>query len=389
MYFHTRQQCYQLADESEICVYDGPLCVNNGDQILVGAPAEETRTFAMEDDARTRCLDFRYFERHDGCSYTGPFKRPNLDESWYKRPRAKAQSEKPASVPWMGRRWGPDDHPSRIDALPWDVLVALTDPARGGLANLPLSWQSAAAGVDRAAALAKYRDLPYARFLRGGEIASVRWVHASGYVIPMEGGWLDHPWHWATATFSLWDAKLQNFTQGNVPLWDGSPGPMNYTTGGYYFPPMDYVVAQGVYLPLRYETTELIPWAEAIYPLLTQKHTKLMLNGNLARTWNSTPTDYVCFTRGVITGLKPRIFTSESLSHFLSHARARARTLSRRPRPREPPSPSLVPHRQAKETRMPSSFSHTRHRASRCSRTARSRRGRSRSWAASRAASRT
>lgn len=48
------------------------------------------------------------------------------------------------------------------------------------------------------------------------------------------------------AAFALWDAKQHNFTVANVPLHDGTtPGPLNYTIGGFRFPPMDYVVAAG------------------------------------------------------------------------------------------------------------------------------------------------
>lgn len=306
--FVTRQLCYNFADESEICVYEGPVCVNNKEQIVIGAPAEVPHIEALYDDGRSRCLDYRYFERRDACAYTGPFKRPNLPEEWYKKPLHKSQTSKAPSMPMGGRRYGPDDHASAIAGIPWDILVAVTT---SGMKNLPLSWQKAAAKVNLQDALAKRDRLGRV----GGLVNSVRWVHASGYVIPMEGGWLDHPWHWATATFGLWDAKNHNFSVSNVPLSDGvTPGPLNYTTGGYFFPPMDYVVAQGHYKPYRYALPELIPWAETLFPLLTQKQTKVMLNGNLLSSFNLTteqPNDFVCFTRGAVLGIKPRLFTSE------------------------------------------------------------------------------
>lgn len=305
--FVTKQLCYVFSDESEMCVYEGPVCVNNKEQILLGAPVEESRREALMDDGRTRCLDYRYFERRDMCSYTGPFKRPNLPQSWYQKPLSKAQTDRPTSMPLAGRRYGPDDHASRMDAVPWDTLIASTDPRTGGLRNLPLSWQKKAARVDVAAGKEKAARLPG----HIPRINSVRWVRSSAYIIPMEGGWLDHPWHWATATFPLWDAKLQNFSQTNVPLSDGSPGPLNYTTGGFFFPPMDFIVAQGAYMPYRYDLAELIPWAESLYPLLTQPQSRVMLNGNMAQTFNASVNDYVCFTRGAVTGLKPRLFTSE------------------------------------------------------------------------------
>lgn len=191
--FVTSQLCHVLADETEICTYEGPLCLAK-DQVFVGVDPATMPREAWHDDGRHRCLDFRHYERRASCEYSGPFTRPNLPREAYADAKRYSYRTKPAPMPFRGRRWGPDDHGIRIDGIPWQLLVART--GSGGTRNLPLKWRKAASALSSKQAeqaVEKWghtaRRMPQ----------SIRWYDASGYVVPFDSGWVDHPWHYATA----------------------------------------------------------------------------------------------------------------------------------------------------------------------------------------------
>lgn len=81
----------------------------------------------------------------------------------------------------------------------------------------------------------------------------------------------------------------------------------------------------------------------ATMPLLTQEHTKILLNGNLARDYSVTDDDWMCFTKGAITAVKPRVFTSVGDAHafkLLAYAASNVTTLAHDNRP--PPKITLL-----------------------------------------------
>lgn len=306
----TQQLCHFLPDESELCVYEGPLCVS-GEQVFVAAELQEGRSMNyFQDDGRQRCMDYRYFDRRDACNYAGPFQRANLDASAYEDPLKYVFDEKPKSAPYLNRKWGPDDHGERMDAVPWQMLVAATP--RRAMRKLPAAWRRMAATVD-INATADMRQQH--EFTLRKMPTRIKWVDASAYITSYDSGWIDHPWHFATAAFSLWDAKRQNKTVENVPMHDGTPGPLNFTVGAMEMPPMDYYVALGNYDPPRFELRELAMWPQAVIPLLLQRHTKVVLNGVLRKKYKANADNWVCFTKGAVTGMKPRIFTAFGDAH--------------------------------------------------------------------------
>ena len=50
-------------------------------------------------------------------------------------------------------------------------------------------------------------------------------------------------------------------------------------------------------------------WNRGVWPLLTQGHTKTIFNGLLTSEYGVSQTSFLCATSGVVTGLKPRLFS--------------------------------------------------------------------------------
>ncbi len=50
-------------------------------------------------------------------------------------------------------------------------------------------------------------------------------------------------------------------------------------------------------------------WNRGVWPLLTQPQTKTLFNGVMTDDYGVSKTTYLCAKSGVVTGLKPRLFS--------------------------------------------------------------------------------
>lgn len=98
----TQQTCYVQSDESEICVYDGPLCYDGITPVVIlDRPVKDP---VRLNDFTASCMDTRYYEPsspEDFCQFMQAGERSSFDIN---KPRNPSQ-DTPLSL--RRRRWGP------------------------------------------------------------------------------------------------------------------------------------------------------------------------------------------------------------------------------------------------------------------------------------------
>ena len=98
----TQQTCYVQSDESEICIYDGPLCFDGiSPVVILDRPARDP---VRINDFTASCMDLRYYEPsspEDFCAFMQAGERFSFDIN---KPRNPAL-DTPLSL--RRRRWGP------------------------------------------------------------------------------------------------------------------------------------------------------------------------------------------------------------------------------------------------------------------------------------------
>jgi hypothetical protein len=76
---HTQQTCYVSPDESELCVYDGPICFD-GEYIVVSVSKTPSLYGQPLSDGTTMCADYRFYDLSapdfDRCVYADSSQRP-------------------------------------------------------------------------------------------------------------------------------------------------------------------------------------------------------------------------------------------------------------------------------------------------------------------------
>jgi hypothetical protein len=297
----TQQHCFENEDESELCVWRGPVCINNRDEMLV---ARHPRPDYGSHDPRSWCPDHRAYRRTYECKN----RRPNLPAEAYADPTA--WMHRAGSVPLMPnerRRWGAQDSQGTIREVPWQALARGSTPE--AIAALGPTWAAAAAGADL--------DFlpPVGESLGEGSVrapGNVTWLPGSVYFANMRGEWVDHIWHWATAAFPLFDAKRQNRSTLNVPGFGGERGHFNLNMGKLALPPMDFVVMLGRFpRPVR-GIGDFPRWMQKVWPALSQPQTQLLANGLLQQAggpFHLADDALLCTTHAVFSSFKSSLFS--------------------------------------------------------------------------------
>ena len=108
--------------------------------------------------------------------------------------------------------------------------------------------------------------------------------------------------------------------------------------GGYSFPPMDNVVMLG-----DYDRKKAPQWAGTLWPLFSQQHTRLLLNGDLREGLGLSTDHWGCFKSAVLSSLKWRLFSSVHDAHaFRAAAYALADVTNARSYSDYPPRKTMV-----------------------------------------------
>jgi Glycosyltransferase 61 len=316
----TQQQCFENSDETEICIWRGPVCMTNKDQIIV---SRERRPDYGSHDPRSWCPDHRAYRRTYECKN----KRPNLPEEAYKNPDK--WMHEAGTIPLMPnerRRWGAQDSQGDIKEVPFESLIKASDP-KDIEELLGPRWAEVAK-------TAEFSHLPEV----GKEIGiatinmpkKVRWLGKDKgvYFANMRGEWIDHIWHWSTAAFPLFDAKRQNRSTLNVPGFSMEPGHFNLNMGKLSLPPMDYVVMFGRF-PRPVKSIKDFPkWMQNVWPALSQEQTVLLANGvfsDPASEYHLPDDELLCTTHAVFSSFKSSLFTGQRDAHVfkqLAYAKA-------------------------------------------------------------------
>lgn len=428
----TEQLCYAAGDESEICAYDGPLCVDvaAGSLVVVVPDGQTIRGWDNTGRGRNACLDWRQSESQQNCGYAQPaFREPPQrpaspadcadPEGWASHSHCAAASLTTPHAP-SERGWGPDVKAFWIREMELSAFAALTGAQGEGAAvslkdgsrdtvrtkasgNRNATRDMVAAVMKRAAqGLWGKTDGDRGRYLQaqaphgaysgingsdahaagarqGGRRLtddsskrSVAWLDGALWVVPMMSGWIDHPWHSASAIMALWSAKRHNASVLVLPTGQdaaskGGPqieqlllrqrraaaasadgtqagatasewmadstreaggqtagrGPKQrgyrITAGGIALPPMDYVaMLQGDDAkPRDGGLQSFSPWLQGNWPILTQPQSVALVMPTIrklvaklqAEDPSSGGVPLVCARRGAVTGLQPRLFS--------------------------------------------------------------------------------
>lgn len=308
----TQQECFENSDETETCIFRGPVCITNKDQIVV---SRRRRPDYGSHDPRSWCPDHRAYRRAYECRN----RRPNLPEEAYANAEKWMHEAGSVSLmPTNRRRWGPQDGYGDVKEVPFEALIRASSPE--AIKALGPEWQTVAAAADTSFLP------PVGESIGQGSIKGprkIKWLTgddgrnpgAAGavYFANMRGEWVDHIWHWSTAAFPLFDFKRQNRTRMNEPGFSGERGHFNLNTGPFAFPPMDYVVMFGRF-PRPVRTIADFPrWMQKVWPALTQEQTVLLANGLLHEDKESPyyldDDTLLCTAHGVYASFKGSLFS--------------------------------------------------------------------------------
>lgn len=332
----TQQTCHLLGDGTEICTYDGPLCVDPSDwSVHVGAGSD----FALDAGGRNLSVRERYAFAGDAAYkdfdprygiYTGDsvgknVRNPTLPAPEYQSdivrdPETWAHAGRALQAPYGYRRWGPTARSTTVRETPWQAIAAATSV--DDAARLGPGFASALSDADRDF-VQTVRDKGQYRIFdwRGEQVSGVlgvtlpdriTWMDGAGWLLQAENSWLGHPWHFATSAFQLWAAKQANASFHEPPptisrFGGHNPG-FRLQMGGFAFPSIDSVVFLG-----SYKEGKLSEWARFLWPLLAQNHTRVLFNRDIRDVVGQVApgsSHWVCFKRGALASLKWRLFSS-------------------------------------------------------------------------------
>jgi len=244
----THQTCYSAGDESEICVYSGPVCTD-GKSVYVGTNLKEAawdgkfKSFPPWGRAGLGCWDMRTLELTSRCEYSAAAdRRVGSGEGYW-------------SVP-LGERlsrggWGPMGLLSSVIPIYWKDFADALHSGQHRLVDPTVHWLP----VGREWDTIMHSDVPPAspeplqcpesedsvrnsgggkkRSTGGGEGEEDRqqlhlhWIDGALWMTHMSVGWIAHPWHFASSAFPLWTARRRNYTALHVPRSTGTAGSKN------------------------------------------------------------------------------------------------------------------------------------------------------------------
>ena len=358
----TSQLCHQLSDDSELCVYDGPVCYAGDRQLIM---LSDALTLSGVRDADTRavgCSDSRTWEAKDLCLFTDAgqprgISLTNVVSRYFGGVGVDAPDA--AAVPTLptdnlGRIWGPTARGFEIGNVPPGILANITTPhalkhVRGG-AQLAATLERARRG-----SLSAYSADVAQRVERGDEPdtaaraasslfiqppSAVTWVEGVRWYAFLTHNAFVHPWHFAAATMGVWGARRANASaaraQYSVPA-DGEPAAgdaphFDFTVGGgATLPQLDkLVLATDRETPASFRTAETLPpWTRSILRLLLPRGATAELPGDRfaaslvrggaggsdADAVGPTKRHWHCSSGAVVLGEKPRLFTGVADAH--------------------------------------------------------------------------
>ena len=229
----THQTCTSPGDESEICAYTGPVCTD-GKKVYVGTAGSaawggDAAAFPPEGTSATACWDMRSLEATALCnSYMASTDRAGGSDAAWTTPLA-------ARIDAGG--WGPLGLLAKVVPLPWEFLAdavhsgphRLVDPT---LEDLPVGheWEGGSSGSSSGSGSSSSGGAPALppECLGAGNASHARlhlhWLDGPLWLLHMSGGWLAHPWHFASAAMPLWTARRRNATALHVPRRSAASG---------------------------------------------------------------------------------------------------------------------------------------------------------------------
>jgi len=261
----TQQLCVEHADESEYCIYDGPLCYDGTDLIVIvdddnlssrvssaaGSSVdfnknEMTKGDGFFNERGDQCIDWRLVETKDVCYYHeranrrappaasfcsgynavtggGGFKTGKAGKEY-----ASSCAEATITTPVRSRLWGPDGRMLRIREFPLSRFQQ-KDPTsfEGGnntngflhVHNVHLEniFPGLYSDVKGSIPPAFEKVDPIINPANSDNSSRAYWLDGALYVSGSDERWLEHLWHGASAMFPLFAAKRQNNTVVHIP----------------------------------------------------------------------------------------------------------------------------------------------------------------------------
>ena len=331
--WRTEQLCYILSDDSEICVYDGPICYAGNSQVAVAAAAPSV-ALGAHDDGHSTCGDRRNWEEADDCAYSIMGSQRRWRPSWTgsmedKMVAASLDAAEIPSQPIHGteRIWGPAGRNLNVGHVPPRFIIDASTPS--DIARLGADW---AEGVAAARA-----ESPNMRDLLSPFVTptNITWLSGTAWIVYLTHDSWPHPWHMAAATFQLWAARRMNATGGidgrgtriaekQAGWWKNRASPLGtsddwagfrYThSSGIVLPTMDTLVMPSLYVASANMKT-LTNYSRSTLRLLTPPGVQFLLPRDLNETMSISPTSWLCAKSGVMIGEKTRLFTGPGDAH--------------------------------------------------------------------------
>lgn len=258
----TRQLCFEHADESEYCIYDGPLCYDGNDLIVIVDDDDLSRMSSARSSADfnrneltksdgffnergDQCIDWRLVETKDVCYYheranrkappsaascsgynaathDGGFKTGKAGKEY-----ASACAEATVTTPVRSRLWGPDGRMIRIREFPLSRFQELLPGGKNATTDGFIHMQNVHLGnafsdlysdVKGSIPPAITIDSPSSPSITAFDNSSrAYWLDGALYVVGSDDGWMEHLWHGASAMFPLFAAKRHNNTVVHIP----------------------------------------------------------------------------------------------------------------------------------------------------------------------------
>ena len=269
--FITSEACIAQSDESETCFYKGPICYDGVEAVVsvrglkVNKRGHDTRS--------SNCYDFRNFVNSQSCQYGGPHKRDNLPLDSL---TSYLQDDAPRfTLGATEHKWGPMGREVSIREVDEDVFL------NSKKYNVSITWLGNEESMDGL------------------------------YIGGLHGSWLDHTWHFAAATMSLFDLKRHNRTEPGIKQ---EISKILVSAPSWAAPSIRYLLIAGDYRHVS-GFDELRTWIANLLSMLVQNQTHVLWNTEWETITVPERNRWICSKKGAILGLKPRFFNSIGDAH--------------------------------------------------------------------------
>lgn len=335
----TKQTCFQQPDDSEYCLYDGPVCYGGlGEGLFV--LSDELRGMGVKTgDSRATCMDARDFEASDTCihspfgkgrAYQPPPASIDTVAEWYwalpSLPTFDIQPSWPAMMDRLPprRRWGPTNS---------YITMGHVHPSL--VANVTSAEDAEALGPGFAAFLESARGpLPHGlakaqkNFQPDSLVKSpsrVTWLHGAATFAELSHDSFPHPYHFAVAVGgALWSLRRLNASVEDVAaaagaVRQGASPDFHFTVGasatGGLLPPLDYIVFP-THFTAKANLSTMGGWTRAMLQLGSQPHTRYLFPTDYDEDGLRVSADHwLCAPRAMVLGQKERVFSGPGDAH--------------------------------------------------------------------------